>query len=339
MTLQMGPMRFPQFVKYEGSNETLEIQDHKLVFDLADEVNRRNGNATSARISFIPWLQSSPNGLQDFGGIRKPDGSVPTLAETRADPSLNPETPPNPEVDAVSAKVEETLSDPAFIAELSRNVFRAHKDFLDSGLGGLGGDSWSEFAYIHNYLKTSLNVTYQVLDDIGATGGGSFWDSLYDSNYFAATTWRTIDGGLSRLPSAFLPIISKSPTSTLQFNRKINGISYSNNRVELSWQPDPLSKKTESASYDYAIPTVPLALLRTWKLPAFRNSLRVAIDGYTYDTVCKVALQFEKRFWEQTSAPILGGCSTATDTYGIGRICCSCFVILRFLQHVTPIQD
>jgi hypothetical protein len=37
-------------------------------------------------------------------------------------------------------------------------------------LGGLGGDTWSEFAFMVNYLGGSLNDT-----DIQGAGSGSFW--------------------------------------------------------------------------------------------------------------------------------------------------------------------
>ncbi|KAL8894890.1 MAG: hypothetical protein Q9192_003982 [Flavoplaca navasiana] len=46
-----------------------------------------------------------------------------------------------------------------------------------------------------------------------------------------------------------------------------------------------------------------------------------------YDTVCKVALQFSTRFWEHFPEPIYGGCSTATETPGIGTICYPCYKI------------
>lgn len=46
---------------------------------------------------------------------------------------------------------------------------------IDDGLDGLGGDDWSEFAYLHNYLQYSLNVSDQALQ-----GGGeeSFWAAM-----------------------------------------------------------------------------------------------------------------------------------------------------------------
>jgi len=42
---EMGPMRFPVSVRL--GNETVEIQDHKMVFQLAAKLNEMNGGNTS----------------------------------------------------------------------------------------------------------------------------------------------------------------------------------------------------------------------------------------------------------------------------------------------------
>jgi hypothetical protein len=42
-----------------------------------------------------------------------------------------------------------------------------------NGLKGLGGDIWSEFAFMVNYLHGSLNDT-----DVNGGGDASFWDSV-----------------------------------------------------------------------------------------------------------------------------------------------------------------
>jgi hypothetical protein len=199
---------------------------------------------------------------------------------------------------------------------MAKNVYLAHKTFLDTGLGGLGGDDWSEFAYVHNYLKYALNDTFVALGDPGAE---SFWDNLYESMYFSATDWRTIDGGLTRLPSAFHPLVD----GITHMNRKVQRIEFneSSQRVTLQWKSKPLDRTFQNASYDLAVVTAPMALVRTWRLPGFSDLLQSAIDTYPYEQVCKVALQFNSRFWEHFALPIYGSCSTTTDIPGIGSIC------------------
>ena len=53
-------MRFPISLTYAATNETLEIQDHKLVFQLADELNKMNADLDPWwQVNFIPWIQSN----------------------------------------------------------------------------------------------------------------------------------------------------------------------------------------------------------------------------------------------------------------------------------------
>lgn len=309
-------MRLPISITYSSTNETLQIQDHKIVFDLADEINRRNGNNPNFTISFIPWLQRSPSGLYAVGGIRLPNGKIPTQADILANSSLLPESVTDPVTSAAEDAVSAIVNNQTFIKEAAGNMFKAHKSFIDTGLQGLGGDDWSEFAYLHNYLGYALNTTLVALR---GAGGRSFWDMFYESIYFAATTWQTIDGGLSRLPSAFHPLVD----DITHMDRKVQRVSYnqSTKRVTLQWKTKSLDRTFQNASYDYAIITAPMALVRTWRLPALTPLLSIAIDTYEYDQVCKVALQFQTRFWEHFEQPIYGSCSTITDIPGIGSIC------------------
>lgn len=46
---------------------------------------------------------------------------------------------------------------------------------VDNDLGGKGGDSWSEFGFMVNYLNATLNDTDIVT---GGSGSGSFWDAV-----------------------------------------------------------------------------------------------------------------------------------------------------------------
>jgi len=53
-------MRFPVSMTYAATNETLDIQDHKLVFQLAEVLNQINGEVDPVfQVNFIPWIQSN----------------------------------------------------------------------------------------------------------------------------------------------------------------------------------------------------------------------------------------------------------------------------------------
>ncbi|KIW24357.1 uncharacterized protein PV07_10076 [Cladophialophora immunda] len=316
---EMGPMRFPLSFTASETNETIQIQDHRIVFDLAAEVNRLNNNNTNFTVNFIKWYQNSPNGLYYVNGARKPNGQVPTLSEVQANTSLLGTTstqPDDPKLDALDEDINTIYNNGSFLDQMARNIYMAHKTFLDQGLGGLGGDDFSEFAYVHNVLGYALNETFV---ELGGPGSESFWDNLYESMYFSATDWRTIDGGLTRLPSAFHPLVD----DVTYMNRKVQRVQYNETtkKVTLQWKAKPLDRTFQNASYDLAVVTVPMPLVRTWRLPAFSDLLQTAIDSYPYSQVCKVALQFQTRFWEHLDKPIYGSCSTTTDIPGIGSIC------------------
>jgi hypothetical protein len=85
---EMGPMRFAVSIKYADTNQTLDIQDHKMVFQLVDVLNSMNGNESDLAIKFIPWIQSSPNAPASSGGVQLPNGLIPTAAQIASNESL-----------------------------------------------------------------------------------------------------------------------------------------------------------------------------------------------------------------------------------------------------------
>ncbi|PWW79360.1 hypothetical protein C7212DRAFT_288617 [Tuber magnatum] len=309
---EMGPMRFPRSIKYAGTNETLIIRDHHIVFQLADYLNYKNKNETDLVVKFIKWIQTNPNTRSYFQGIRKPDGSVPTLAETQADPSLNPAPITDPSYQEVEEKVLELLGTKERMAELANNVYKAHKKTIDEGW-----DDFSEFEYIHTLLGASLNVTDLALGSAEAISQ-SFWNDYMDNVYFSATDWVTIDHGLDRLPLAFGPTVK----DRVNFGRRVDKIDYSKseNKVKFSWRKDFRDKDYLTAEYDYAFVAAPFSIVRKIRVPKFSSVLGRAINRLGYTSACKIAVQFKTRFWEHLNPPILGGCTT-TDIPLIQRYC------------------
>lgn len=177
-----------------------------------------------------------------------------------------------------------------------------------------GGDDWSEFAYLHDYLKFSLNVTEEVLSGGGDT---SFWGAIYDNEYMGASTWVTVDGGLNRLAEAFFPIVDKN----IRFKQIVQKLDYKEDKVTVSWKNEFTDEKVQSEVFDYAIVAAPFSVVRGWRLPKFSPLLNSAINNMPYGEACKVALEFQSRFWEHLDQPIIGGCNTVDDIPGIGNTC------------------
>ena len=310
---EMGPMRFPSTISL--GNETYNVSDHQLVFQLAEEMNNLNKKSKKLSVDFIPWFQSSRNGLVFKDGIRLPNGMSPTVAQIAANSSLTITRVANPETAALLEKVEEALPGEEFFVKMAQNMFKAHREWIDGGLdGGLPGDHWSEFAFMVNYLNGSLNST-----NYRGAAAGSFWDELYEGLYFSASTWKTIDGGLNRLPLSFEPLVEKSTT----FKRRIERIQFSptSNKVTLQSRQS-YKDKLVSTTHDYAVLAVPLSILRKFRItPTLPQTIASAITNVPYTSACKVALEFKSRFWEKLPSPIYGSCSTSTDIPGIGSIC------------------
>ncbi|PNS16612.1 Polyamine oxidase [Sphaceloma murrayae] len=316
---EMGPMRFPVAIRYANTNETLEIQDHKMVFQLAETLNRLNGNNSDLAVKFIPWIQSNANTPTNSRGGRLPDGRIPSAAQVRANPSLAGPSQPPPDAAAVNAASSSFSSfidlSRERVASIAANVYKAHKEAIARGIF-----SFSETAYVRYELNQNANVT----DFVAGTSNGYLWGDWYDSVYFSATSWRTIDKGIEMLPRAFGPLIKDRVT----FGRKVEGLTYlpESNKIAVNWRNDPFQQTPESEEYDYAVVAAPFTKVRLWRTPQYSSALSRAISTMNYSPSCKVALHYQTRFWEKLSPPIIGGCGS-TDIPGLGNICYPAYAI------------
>lgn len=125
----MGPMRFP-LTWTSSENETYTINDHQLVYQLAAEMNELNNHAANWSIDFIPWYQRNPNGLYYHDGITLPNGMPPTVTQVAEDPSLTIQRDNLPSTQELEDHIEEITTDEDFYAEMAKNMFKAHKEFL-----------------------------------------------------------------------------------------------------------------------------------------------------------------------------------------------------------------
>ncbi|KAF7712820.1 Uncharacterized protein PECH_002605 [Penicillium ucsense] len=310
---EMGPMRFPVSITYPGSNETLQIMDHRMVFQLADVLNQMNTDRPDLRVNFIPWIQSSLNVPASSGGVRLPDGRIPTAAETAANSSLV-YTPASSNAtaaaDAKSAYASYTQLDKhATIQAIATNMYAAHKKAVEDGMF-----HWSEAGYLRYALGYNANIT----DYVAGTGNTPLWGDFYDDTYFAATEWRTIDQGLESLPRAFFPHVADRVT----FNRTVQGLVYNETteKISVAWREDPLQMTPQTREFDYAVVAAPFSKVRLWDFPRYSSLLSRAIASLNYSPACKMALHYKTRFWEHQAEPIRGGCGSV-DIPGIGSVC------------------
>ncbi|KAG5988818.1 hypothetical protein E4U43_004625 [Claviceps pusilla] len=331
---ELGAMRLAVDYVDPDSKKKYNISDTQLVFSLINELNRLNGDKSPAhKIELIDWIETSDNGLQYFDGIRTPSGLPPTVKQVQDNPDLyspqSSESNYDAATRATNKKLQDSLPGNDFLVQMARNMYKAHRAWNDGGLdgGGQPGDRWSEFAFISQYLKGSLNST-DVLDR-EQDPQGSFWEYMYDLFYDSADSWVTVDGGLGRLPLAFQPLLQEK--EAVRFNTTIERIEYSESggggggggskRLTLQYKRHFRDSSFQNSSHDYAIISAPFTVVRQWRLPRMATTMRDAIENLIYDGNCKVALEYSHRFWETMKNPIVGSCSTTTDIPGIGMVC------------------
>ncbi|OAA70882.1 amine oxidase [Akanthomyces lecanii RCEF 1005] len=315
---EMGPMRLPWSITYKSDNSTHAYTDHRMTFQLADTLNRLNGDDPRYKIGFIPWIQHHPNELLARGTGRHPDGRVPTRAEIAADPSLGKKAPMDTaEYKDTKAKMNAILKKEETLRFIQRDVWRAHAWAMNQGL-----DDLSEQAFMRATLHAGENVTDAIWTD---TDYDIFWDELHHNSNLAQdgsagtlgeTEWKCVDGGFDRITDAFVPHVR----DRLTLNRKIRKIepiyNSQNNQTtttgtRLSWYPSVANRTLLHKDYDYAIVAVPFTMTRFMDLPPFSSVLGRAISeaGLRFKSACKLALLFSERFWENGERPIFGGYS------------------------------
>ncbi|KAI1813945.1 L-amino acid oxidase [Poronia punctata] len=313
---EMGPMRFPTTRTFR--NETYNISDHQIVSQLAEEMNRLNGHDRNLSVDFIPWIQNNENAYYYYDGIKLDTGLPPTIRQVAENKSLSITLPLEESTVKTQDKMSAIFANETMMRDMAVNMHKAHKDFIVNGLGGIGGDVWSEFAYFINYVGASLNDTNFVTAGYGAA---SFWNGMYESLQFGATTWRTIDGGLNRLPLSFHPLVDNVTSlnvavERIQFDEEAQKVTVQWKSSDKGWAS---RGPVQEAVFDYAIVAIPPPQLKKLRLPRLSSTIRNAIDTMAFAPVCKVALEYTHRFWEQLERPIVGG-QSVTDIPGIGTI-------------------
>ncbi|TIB70439.1 putative amine oxidase [Wallemia mellicola] len=303
---EMGGMRFP--VSWTKNGQTVEINDHKLVFQLGEYLNKINNNDPAWKVEFIPWIQSMENNFRDSNGVRLSDGSIPRVNDIAANPSLGESMM---SANAKSAKaLISNITDNVDLQKLTaENVFKAHRTQID-----LGYDDVSEAGLLQKY-------GYDLMTAQEASGYDfvSLWDLIYDeNNYFGATDWKAVDKGSAQLPNAFHPLID----GKISYKKRVNKIATADDKVRLEWNDEANGNKKESKEFDYTFVASPFSVVRQWDLPKFEDSvIKNAIDNLNYGSACKTALQFKTRFWEHGEKPIGGGCDNTDRYYGIRNVC------------------
>ena len=151
-----------------------------------------------------------------------------------------------------------------------------------------------------------------------------YLDGIFDFQM----TWKTIQGGMSKLPEFCAADIKKKDGAVLM-NAKVKSLMQEANGVRIGYsRPD--SDQLEYESFDAVILAMPPWSVRMMsERPRFGADLEYALRSCRSDRMSKFGLRFHTRFWEQADLqlpPSYGGQST-TDlpsrwvmypSYGVG---------------------
>jgi monoamine oxidase len=159
----------------------------------------------------------------------------------------------------------------------------------------MGANDWSE----------GLIETFGLLADQEALMNASFLELLREEvgNYY--TDMVEIDGGMDRLPWAFVPALQ----NRIRFGARMVAVDQTPDGVVVHYQT---AAGRSHVHGDYLILTVPFPVLRHVEiLKPFSRTKQRAIRQLHYDASAKILLQFRRRFWEEDDGIFGGG--TITD--------------------------
>lgn len=187
---------------------------------------------------------------------------------------------------------------------------------ITSKLQAEGESAWSEiadrydaysvreFLELNNWPEEAVEL-FGLLWNQEALMNSSFMELLREEAGQFYTDMLQIDGGMDRLPRAFLPMLG----GRIRFSARMTAIDQTPDEVMVHYRT-PTGRA--QARGEYAILTLPFPVLRHVEVfKPFSRAKQRAIRQLHYDASGKIFFQCRRRFWEEDEAIFGGG--TVTD--------------------------
>jgi monoamine oxidase len=255
---------------------------HKLTLAYIEKFN----------LPVFPFTMGNPQAYCHLGGVRR------RLAEVHTNPEL--------------------LDFDLTAAERPKGIQRMWEEALAplaAQVQAGGADAWEqirlqydqysvrEFLEFKGWSEGAIEC-FGLLNNQEAMMNSSFMELLREEIGGFYTDLLQIEGGMDRLPHAFLPALH----DRIRFGAKMIAIDQSPQEAAIHIQT---TGGRYRISGDYAILTVPFPVLRHIEaLKPFSRSKQRAIRQTHYDASAKVFMQFRRRFWEQDDGIYGGGSVT-----------------------------
>jgi monoamine oxidase len=164
--------------------------------------------------------------------------------------------------------------------------------------------STREFLRFRGWSEGAIEM-YGLLMFQEALMNSSFLEVLREELTNCYVDLQQIEGGMDRLPKAFLPALSQR----IRFGARMVAIDQNETSVAIHCQN---AGGRFTVTGDYAIITVPFPALRHVEaIKPFSRPKQRAIRQLHYDASAKILMQCRRRFWEQDDGIFGGG--TVTD--------------------------
>ena len=298
-----------------GAMRLPEIAEQKPVFDLIDYLNQINRKSDPQRlIETLPYVLFDEKGrdLVFVNGRRGPDGLAMTAKYANDNPQALGFAPA-----ATGAKTAAALLDDAFkplIDLLEKNFDEGFAKIVEY-------DDYSFRAYLAQVLKwPEERINYvEVMSSQTNQFQNSFTELLIENMDFTQASWKTIKGGMDRLPQALARLFG---AQNITLGARVTAVAEApGGGVSVSWDGG-----AEPAKFDKVLMALPPAALRMIATPQWSPAKTQAIRSLHFEPLYKIGMLFKTRFWEQVGAPAMGG-QSITDlpsrwfvypSYGIG---------------------
>lgn len=244
-------------------------------------------------LPLVPFTIGNRQGYVHLRGERR------RVGEMEADPSILPfDLAPNE-----CGKWVETLWNEA-IADIRERVSANDGDGWSALEREFDQYSTREFLLHRGWSEGAIEM-YGILMFQEALMNSSFLEVLREEVTNCYSDLQQIEGGMDRLPKAFLPSLGRR----IRFGARVTAIDQHDAGVTVHYQN---ASGRFSETGDHAVITIPFPALRHVEtLKPFSRPKQRAIRQLHYDASAKILLQCRRRFWEDDDGIFGGG--TVTD--------------------------
>ena len=176
---------------------------------------------------------------------------------------------------------------------------------------------------LFDYLSKELSWSRQKIQYVEAIAGATSHDFrcglifclMLRRSGLDTATWKTIEGGMSKLPDSCARVLAGSGNVTILLNSKVEAIKQSKDgSTQVGYRGAEGSLIYES--FDAIILAIPSPHIRMiLERPSWGHDLELALRMATFGHASKMLLRFKSRFWERSNLqlpPSLGG-KSVTD--------------------------